>query len=763
MASVELSTRAVALASVVAPALVALLVAPGTAARAQVVRGLVIDETSSRPIPGAVVVMLDSTGKRIARVLADDDGRYAVRTTLPGRYGVRAERIGFRAAAPTQVTLRAGETIELRLLTSPAPAALSGVAVRGRTECVARAMDGKDVSTVWEEARKALDATDLAQRDEMFAAHVSRFERTLEPQSRRVTNYQTKQSTGVTRNPFISESAAQLSANGFVRHREGETIYFAPDAAVLLSDEFLNDHCFRLRSGADRRAGLIGLAFEPVRGRDKPDIAGTLWIDRASAELRDLEYAYRRLPNLPTTVKSEDFGGQIAFRRMPNGAWIVERWVIRMPVLADRAPQSTDAVIPGLGRPATEGVRLAAVREEGGEVVETVVRGTRRELAADRATVRGTVFDSTRMVPLPGARVFLDGTQFATQSSADGAFALENVPPGTYGLGVMHLRFDSLGVRAPSETATLKAGESATLTLASPSAATLIARDCPSEKRGPGTAALRGRVHEESGSPVIDAEIVASWDRPPEPNARGPVVAEQPLRTRTDSSGRYALCGLPDRLELTVRAVVDQRRSMLARVVLPARDISVLDLQFPTASVIAAADAQPASLSPTTPAGGAESTNPVMLAVERRRSRGGGTYLTRSQIQRANASRFTDLLRAIPGVSLRPNEAGVPVVEVRPSKRLARDGSGGGGGSGTISSTMRTTGDRCPAEIRADDLPMANNGVSLDGVVQVRALEVVEVYSGAQVPVEFAGRRSTCGLVLVWTRDFAERQRSNPP
>jgi len=751
MSFVEASARAVALASVIAPALVALLV-PATAARAQVVRGVVIDETSNRPVPGAVVVMLDATGKRVARVLADDDGRYAVRTTVPGRYGMRAERIGFRAAAPTPVNLRTGETIELRLLTNPVAVALGAVTVSGRTECVAGATDGKDVSTVWEEARKALDATDLAQREEMFTARVSRFERTLEPQSRRVTDYQTKQSAGVTRNPFISESAAQLSANGFVRHSEGETIYFAPDAAVLLSDEFLNDHCFRLRSGADRRSGLIGLTFEPVRGRDKPDIAGTLWIDRASAELRDLEYSYRRLPNLPTTVKSEDFGGQIAFRRMSNGAWIVERWVIRMPVLAERAAQSTDAVIPGLGGAATERVRLSAIREEGGEVMETVVRGARRELAADGATVRGTVFDSTRMAPLAGARVFLDGTQFSTQSSAEGAFALENVPPGTYGVAVMHPRFDSLGIRSPSETVTLKVGEPATLTLALPSVATLIERTCSAEARGPGTAALRGRVNDTGGAPVIDAEVIANWNRPLTPNARGSATRAQTLRARTDSAGRYALCGLPERVELTVLAVVEQRRSAPAKVLVAEREMSVLDLQLGSATVVAAADAQAAATLPTkaVTAGRTESANAVIQAIDRRRRRGGGTYLTRTQIARANASQFTDLLRGIPGVTLRPNESGITIVEVRRTARLARDSTGAGD-------------DHCPAEIRVDDLPMENSAVNMNGGIQVRNVEVVEVYSGGQVPVEFTARRSMCGLLLVWTRAFVESQDASRP
>src|SRR5688572_17514271 len=265
---------------------------------AQVVRGLVVDEASGRALPGTVVVLLDSAGKRVTGVLSGDDGAYAIRIAAPGRYAVRAERIGFRADAPTSLAVAAGQTVELRLVTRPIPVVLGAVKVTGRTACVARASDGRDVSAVWDEARKALFATDIAQQQELFTAKLTRFNRTLEPGSNRVIAYESRESSGVTRNPFVSLPAARLSAEGFVRMTTDEAVYYGPDAAVLLSDEFLGDHCFRLREGSGPRSDLIGIEFEPVRGREKPDIAGTLWVDRKTAELRDLEFSYRNLPAL---------------------------------------------------------------------------------------------------------------------------------------------------------------------------------------------------------------------------------------------------------------------------------------------------------------------------------------------------------------------------------------------------------------------------------------------------------------------------------
>lgn len=757
----SLSSRAPRRAARIAGALCCL--SPAIVA-GQVVRGVVVDDASGRPLPGVVVVLFDSRGNRLTGVLAGDDGRYALRTTSPGQYAVRAERIGFRAEAPTKIALRAGETIELRLATRPVPVVLGAVRVTGRSPCIAGASDGREVSTVWDEARKALYATDLTQRQELFSARVSRFQRVLDARNGRVTSYETTEGRGVTRNPFVSAPAAQLSASGFVRQNASETVYFGPDAAVLLSDEFLRDHCFRLRTGEGARSELIGLGFEPVRGRDAPDIGGTLWIDRRTAELRDIEYTYRNVPNLPSSVKSEDFGGRIEFRRMSTGAWIVERWVIRMPVVVDAGPFGGPpaAPIPGAAPAPVERVRLAGVKEEGGEVLETIARGTRSSSAAERATVQGIVFDSTRMAPLGGARVFLDGTQFGARSGADGSFTIEGVPAGTYALSVVHPRFDSLDAPVPVETIALRDGESTSARLAGPSAETILARVCTEGERARGTAALRGHVRDAaSGEPALDAQVLVTWRRAAGASSRAVQVSEQRAGTRTDSAGRYAVCGLPEYVRLTVRATAADRRSAPVELVLPERQLSVLDVLVGRSAAVVAAAPPPAV---TTSGARSEPSNLAMREVARRRRRGGGSYLTRVQIERLRASRVTDLLRTLPGVSVRPDDRGVLMVELRGAPRLTvepvpatrNDTTPTPPGQVPPTTMGMGTGRRCPAGFQVDGLP-TDGGGSIDSDVRPEDIEVIEVYSGGQVPIEFAGRHSTCGLVLIWTRNFAER------
>ena len=746
-----------------AAAVVAVAVAAGKpiAAHAQVVRGVVVDEASGRAMPGIVVVLLDSAGKRLAGVLADDAGRYAIRITIPGRYALRAERIGYRAEAPTPVKLAIGETVEVRLVTRPIPVVLGAVRVTGKTPCVARASDGHEVSAVWDEARKALYATDLTQRQELFAAKVMRFERMLDAGDGKVLSYDTKQSSGVTRNPFVSLPAAQLSADGFVRQNTTETIYFGPDASVLLSDEFLGDHCFKLRDAGGRRSAMIGLEFEPVRGREKPEIAGTLWLDKKTAELRDLEYQYRFLPNLPRSIRSEDFGGRVQFRRMPTGAWIVERWVIRMPLLVDKGPFAAkdQSVLPGGVAERPDRIQLGAIREEGGEVIETVARGERRANAVEAATVRGTIFDSTRMAPLPNARVFLDGTQFSTRTGADGSFIIGQIPPGTYSLSVMHPRFDSLQVRSPWTTVAMRAGEETTAQLAAPSTATIFARDCTPEERKPVMAALRGYVRDAAGTPAIAAKVAVTWNRLV-PGQAGQVLQEN-TATRTDSAGRYGLCGLPEGVTLTVRATSDDRRSPPQAVILPENQISVLDLVVGTQAVVAAVE--PSKIE-TPPVSAATGRNQAMREFDRRRRRGTGAFLSRAQIERSRATRLTDLLRMMPGVSVGTSDNGTLIVEIRGAKRVSierptsvvvRTDSGAPAPQPAPVSGQVTL-KKCPAAFLLDGLPI-DGGSGIDLEMHSEAIDGLEVYSGGQVPIEYGGRHSECGVVMIWTRAFAER------
>ncbi len=70
----------------------ALTAGPASSA-AQTVAGTVVDRWTSAAIPGAVVVLLDTAGRRHDATVSDAQGRYTVHAAAPGAFRVRAERV----------------------------------------------------------------------------------------------------------------------------------------------------------------------------------------------------------------------------------------------------------------------------------------------------------------------------------------------------------------------------------------------------------------------------------------------------------------------------------------------------------------------------------------------------------------------------------------------------------------------------------------------------------------------------------------------
>jgi hypothetical protein len=97
-----------------------------------------------------------------------------------------------------------------------------------------------------------------------------------------------------------------------------------------------------------------------------------------------------------------------------------------------------------------------------------------QDVAAPRAAtgmVAGTVFDSTRSVPLAGARVVLASTPYTALTDASGAFRMEGVPAGSYRVEFTHPRADSLRWKTTGASVAVAAGGAAAVSLAIPTRA----------------------------------------------------------------------------------------------------------------------------------------------------------------------------------------------------------------------------------------------------------------------------------------------------
>lgn len=339
--------------------LVALLALAAPSLTAQTVRGVLTVDGTSTPSAGAIVTLLHPDGGTAATARSDGAGRFRLTAPGSGTYQLRVERVGFRTVTAAPFALAAGETREHPLALASSAVTLQGLKVEGRRRCGRRWRGGESLQRVWEEARKALRLTDQTAASRELAFRYAQFERELTGDGRSVVRDTTWTATALGRLPFQSLPADTLAAYGYlaVDGSSLEVLYHAPDAAVLLSDVFLAQHCFRLRRRDATQPGMVGLEFEPAPDRTMPDIRGVLWLDAASAELRHLEFSYTGLRG----ASPDWMGGRMDFARLPTGSWIVRSWALRWPI----APMSFDARrrLLTIGRP------VRGVQETGGTVL----------------------------------------------------------------------------------------------------------------------------------------------------------------------------------------------------------------------------------------------------------------------------------------------------------------------------------------------------------------------------------------------------------
>lgn len=319
---------------------------PGAPAQAQqeaLVAGHVVAQ-DGLGVPGALVSFHDAAGGRQAGVLSAEDGAFRARL-VPGRYTARVERIGFEVLEEVEVNVPAAGLDGLVLPLRTRAVRIADVVVEPGRSCTVRPDDAAQVGVVWEEARKALAGAAWAREMGALNFRLATWERTFDRDGERVEEERADTAWVRSARPFTAADPETLNDLGWVQEDGAETVFHGPDEGALLSTVFQDNHCFRLRAEGAPLPGLVGLDFEPLEGREKPDIDGVFWLDRASGELRSLEFRY-------TQVRDErafPAGGRMTFVRLPTGAWIVRHWSIRVPVY--------------------RGSRVARIQEAGGEVL----------------------------------------------------------------------------------------------------------------------------------------------------------------------------------------------------------------------------------------------------------------------------------------------------------------------------------------------------------------------------------------------------------
>lgn len=675
-----------------------------------------------QPLPGVFVQLLDSRARPVLARLTDEAGRFLLTPRGPGEYRIRAELIGHDAAEMEAFRLEAGEIVVRDLHLAPAAIGLDAIEVVAESRCRRLGDSAVDVQHLWEEARRALTLSAWSAR-ELIEFDVLLYERELDTHLQ-VKSHQSERRTGFGARPFFTLEPDQLGDAGYTRTDSSGTTYYAPDENVLLSDVFLQTHCFHARRGSGETSGLLGLSFRPVDAADMIDVEGTMWLDAVTSELRSVDYRYvgEAMP-----VRASEAGGRLDFDHLPGGAVIVRRWRIRVPVAA---AQGRGARWFGPGR-----LVLTGFLEYGAEVVASRERRRLARIATRPAVIRGVARGPTGE-PLPDAMVYLTGSPRATHTDEAGQFVL-GAPPGRHELAIEHpllRRLDAYG-----DGIVLELREDQTVTLAAPiaPAEVILARACPGTS---GLGLVYGRITGPEGRAVGGPISVHVWVE--EDQGQQPItVAAEPGRritTRSDADGWYVACGVPMGRSVRVAAEAATGGAGSGRAAFreePA--LARIDVRL-----------QPRALAGPVDPDSVITLDPIVAAVpprgmfglagfHRRKEQGIGRFIDRQDIEDRNPVRLTDLLREVPGLRLLcdPGACKIQFERAKPPLGLSD----------------------CPVLYFVDGTPFPMTFP--DEYLAPDHIEGIEVHTSATVPAEYnrmVGSTETgsprCGVILIWTR-----------
>jgi len=561
----------------------AAIVVAGVRAGAQDVRVEVFEAATGKPIVGANVSLYDSAGTiPFGGGFSDQGGRAELRAPSRGSYRVKADKVGYDTW--TSVQLQLGDRAVLVRAGMAPMRAPSPVVARSETACQQLTGPGTAAGDLWTEIKKALTATALTEAQGLVPLDVDLYERVLD-RNLGIVSERGEQRTRISRRPALGISWDQIDTT---RRGDGSgtEVYRAPDAATVLSDQFVKSHCYAAIRGYGPETGLTGLEFKPARVAGLPELAGVLWMDPKDNSLRALNFDY---VNLPIPLRIARTNGRIEFQQLPNGQWIIPRWYIRMPRIARVV--ATDVRAPAVARDSLLGYQEVggAARPAGTAVPRASASATDadapspEESTANQSVIVGVVYDSSSGRPLAGVQVTTGGGKFKAVTNAGGRYELTVDAPINDTIVFEHPRLRLFHIAERVQTISLPSGSRGEASVIVPSYGALRARMCGRNETGTEAQALMvGYVRDASGKPLPRAHVWASWQITwVEQNGRLVSTNQQrTVETDSNSDGSYAMCGFAREARVTAKVGVGGRPTLEERLVVPGSMVIEHDFQF---------------------------------------------------------------------------------------------------------------------------------------------------------------------------------------
>jgi hypothetical protein len=469
------------------------------AAHAQTLAGTVRDSVSRLPVPGVVVVLLDSAGGAVARNLTNERGEYSVRL-LDAARRARFMRIGFE---PREITIasrgRAYAAVDVTMFALPS--LLQPVHVIANSLC-ANNKDHASAMGLWDQVRAGLLATVVARESNPARLRRLGYERVMDGNSTRIEMMRVRADSADTTATtfFAAHSARDLVRYGFSTDSGSAGTFFGPDADVLLNDYFVGAYCFDVTRAPRSRPRQVGLHFAPAEHRrNRIDIDGTMWIDTLQRALKDIEFTY---VGMSAGAMRFSPGGTVSFRAMPNGVVLIDRWSLR---LVSARP---DTVLNPKG--VLEFRNWLYADETGGELAQASWRdGTQWKAPLGALRVQAQNRNGT---PAAGAVIALAATDYFGVTDAKGVVEIRELLPGPYAVRVIDPRVAALGIGLSTPLKFTAARDTTTVAKLTISNAELFVSDrCVASHQvrsvPAGSSFVLGRAILPDGSAVVGATV----------------------------------------------------------------------------------------------------------------------------------------------------------------------------------------------------------------------------------------------------------------
>lgn len=173
-----------------------------------------------------------------------------------------------------------------------------------------------------------------------------------------------------------------------------------------------------------------------------------------------------------------------------------------------------------------------------------ILAGESLRIEAQSVSIHGVAFDSLRGVPLRNALVTISGSPSQSTTDDLGRFSLESVAPGPHIINAQHPAIDSIGLSGIATRVNVGNVED-TVDVAIPSFPTLWRTACGNTPIPAQGGFVYGTVRDANGlAPVSGVAVEVSWL---DLQATKGALSQRRWRgqAQTDSTGSYAVCGLP--------------------------------------------------------------------------------------------------------------------------------------------------------------------------------------------------------------------------